>query len=90
MQREQHAQKLFRMHVQGQDDGSVLMPVEEYLASRHQDKPLGVYCVYNQEGALQYIGYARNMVLSIKVRVQLRPSTQKFMAAMFTTCMLSL
>jgi hypothetical protein len=53
---------------QGEDDGSSILPVPSYLDSRDGEKPLGVYAVYDERHALQYVGYSRNMVLAIKVR----------------------
>eukprot|EP00271_Cylindrocystis_brebissonii_P003289 TRINITY_DN140_c0_g1_i1.p1 TRINITY_DN140_c0_g1~~TRINITY_DN140_c0_g1_i1.p1 ORF type:complete len:506 (+),score=96.06 TRINITY_DN140_c0_g1_i1:175-1692(+) len=50
----------------GEDDGSLTMPVEAYVTPREARKLAGVYAVYNATGALQYVGYSRNVVLSIK------------------------
>ncbi|KAF8073253.1 NIFU1 [Scenedesmus sp. PABB004] len=50
----------------GEDDGSALLRVDDYLASRIGEKPLGVYAVLDAARALQYVGYSRNMVLAIK------------------------
>lgn len=52
---------------QGEDDGTSLVPVEQYLAVRQGEKPLGVYALYDSGRNLQYVGYARNMTLAIKV-----------------------
>lgn len=52
---------------QGEDDGSSILAVPAYLDSRDGEKPLGVYAVYDERHALQYVGYSRNMVLAIKV-----------------------
>jgi hypothetical protein len=41
--------------------------VDDYLSAREGDKPLGVYALYDAQRNLQYVGYARNMVLAIKV-----------------------
>lgn len=54
---------------QGEDDGSTVMRVEHYLASRDGERPLGVYCVFDEQMQPQYLGYSRNMVLAMKVRV---------------------
>lgn len=43
------------------------MPVERYLSVREGEKPLGVYALYDRARNLQYVGYARNMTLAIKV-----------------------
>lgn len=52
---------------QGEDDGTSLVPVERYLAVRQGEKPLGVYALYDSGRNLQYVGYARNIILAIKV-----------------------
>jgi hypothetical protein len=52
---------------QDEDDGSSIIDVQRYLASREGEKPLGVYALYDDKGNLQYVGYSRNMVLAIKV-----------------------
>lgn len=51
---------------EGEDDGSSILAVPAYLDSRDGEKPLGVYAVYDERHALQYVGYSRNMVLAIK------------------------
>jgi hypothetical protein len=56
-----------RCCLQGEDDGSSILGVPAYLDSREGEKPLGVYAVYDERHALQYVGYSRNMVLAIKV-----------------------
>lgn len=53
--------------VQGEDDGSSILPVPAYLDSREGEKPLGVYAVYDDRHNLQYVGYSRNIVLAVKV-----------------------
>lgn len=55
--------------LQGQDDGTSCVHVEEYLETRDGEKPLGVYALYNAHNAVQYVGYSRNMVLAVKVRL---------------------
>ena len=52
---------------QGEDDGQSLLPVEDYLAQRDSEKPIGVYALYDARRDLQYVGYSRNMVLAVKV-----------------------
>lgn len=52
---------------QGEDEGTELVPVVRYLETREGEKPLGVYALYNAAQILQYVGYARNMPLAIKV-----------------------
>ena len=41
--------------------------MERYLETREGEKPLGVYALYDAAQTLQYVGYARNMPLAIKV-----------------------
>ncbi|KAF5835968.1 NifU-domain-containing protein [Dunaliella salina] len=57
-----------------QDDGSVLIPVAQWLAEREGEKPLGVYALYNEHKEMQYVGYARNMVQSVRNHVLRVPS----------------
>lgn len=41
--------------------------MDEYLAARDGEKPIGVYALYDLRRDLQYVGYSRNMVLAVKV-----------------------
>lgn len=68
---------------QGEDDGTSLVPVEQYLTVRQGEKPLGVYALYDSGRNLQYVGYARNMTLAIKVllTVHLHPFSDNVLAA---------
>jgi len=50
----------------GEDDGEMLLPVNEYLETRDGEKPLGVFMIFDASETVQYISYSRNMVLSIK------------------------
>eukprot|EP00879_Flechtneria_rotunda_P013458 GHRR01014052.1.p1 GENE.GHRR01014052.1~~GHRR01014052.1.p1 ORF type:complete len:432 (+),score=154.38 GHRR01014052.1:100-1395(+) len=54
---------------QGEDDGSSIVPMSDYLRSRQGEKPLGVYAIYDQHQQLQYVGYSRNIVLAVKGHV---------------------
>ena len=54
--------------VQGEDDGSAVLPVIEYLEARDGERPVGVYALLDRRRNTQYVGYSRNMVLAIKVR----------------------
>ena len=45
------------------------MPVDEYLESRYGQTVAGVYTVHNDDGQLQYIGYARSITAAIKVHM---------------------
>ena len=47
------------------------MPVSAYLEARDGERPIGVYGLLDSRHNLQYVGYSRNMVLSIKVRAPL-------------------
>ncbi len=55
--------------VQGEDDGSAVLPVSEYLEARDGERPVGVYALLDRRRNTQYVGYSRNMVLAIKVRL---------------------
>ncbi|CAI5485585.1 unnamed protein product [Closterium sp. Naga37s-1] len=50
----------------GEDDGTLLSPVPDYVAARELQKLAGIYAVYDGAGALQYVGYSRNIVVSLK------------------------
>ncbi|CAI5497632.1 unnamed protein product [Closterium sp. Naga37s-1] len=50
----------------GEDDGTLLSPVQDYVAARELQKLAGIYAVYDGAGALQYVGYSRNIVVSLK------------------------
>eukprot|EP00882_Tetradesmus_deserticola_P012317 GHRQ01013056.1.p1 GENE.GHRQ01013056.1~~GHRQ01013056.1.p1 ORF type:complete len:463 (+),score=198.26 GHRQ01013056.1:85-1389(+) len=54
---------------EGEDDGSSILAVPGFLASREGEKPLGVYAVYDERHALQFVGYSRNMVLAVKTHL---------------------
>ena len=51
---------------EGEDDANALIPVDQYLESRHGEKPVGVFAVYDKKRNLQYISYSGNIVLSIR------------------------
>ncbi|KAJ7523359.1 hypothetical protein O6H91_18G048500 [Diphasiastrum complanatum] len=50
----------------GEDDGSSIMGWDEYVLPRETTKFAGVYAVYHETGMLQYVGYSRNVILSLK------------------------
>lgn len=50
----------------GEDDGQSILPLREYLDDRDGEKPIGVYALYDQRRELQYVGFSRNIVLSVK------------------------
>lgn len=53
--------------VQGEDDGTALLPLATYLRDRENKRLIGVYALYDSRRELQYIGYARNFIQLIKV-----------------------
>lgn len=53
--------------LQGQDDGTSCLSVQEYLETRDGERPLGVYALYDAHNNVQYVGYSRNMVIAVKV-----------------------
>jgi hypothetical protein len=55
--------------LQGEDDGTSILPVPAYLAGREGEKPVGVYALYDSRRNLQYVGYGRNVVLAVRVSV---------------------
>ena len=58
--------------MQGEDDGCSLLATAGYVAAREGEKPVGVYALYDDKRNLQYVGYARNVVLAVKVRAARR------------------
>ena len=54
--------------VQGEDDGSTLIEMSHFLKSRRGERPVGVYAIHDVSKQMQYVGYSRNVVLSIQVR----------------------
>eukprot|EP01018_Ginkgo_biloba_P026183 Gb_03585 [translate_table: standard] len=50
----------------GEDDGSSILPFQDYVKSRENSKLVAVYAVYNTHDKIQYVGYSRNVVLSLK------------------------
>lgn len=55
-------------HSQGEDDGTALVDVDGFVAAREGERLTGVYALYDARRSLQYVGYARSIVLAIKVR----------------------
>jgi len=51
---------------EGEDDGTAIVSTESYLESRDGERPVGVFALYDSRRNLQYVGYSRNMVLSIR------------------------
>lgn len=58
--------------IDGEDDGSSLIPVDVFLKERqderkvHRQPPVGVFAVYDVSKTLQYVSYSRNIPLSVK------------------------
>ena len=55
-------------HFQGEDDGTALVDVDGFVDAREGERLTGVYALYDARRSLQYVGYARSIVLAIKVR----------------------
>ena len=68
-----HQSKEKYRFIDGEDDGSSLVPLEEFLAKRSGSErapPVGVYAIYDASRALQYVSYSRNIVLAVKSRLE--------------------
>ena len=50
----------------GEDDGTAIVPVDAYLDSRDGERPVGVFALFDARRNLQYVGYSRNVVLSVR------------------------
>eukprot|EP00270_Netrium_digitus_P014289 TRINITY_DN4836_c0_g1_i2.p1 TRINITY_DN4836_c0_g1~~TRINITY_DN4836_c0_g1_i2.p1 ORF type:complete len:547 (+),score=147.99 TRINITY_DN4836_c0_g1_i2:51-1643(+) len=53
----------------GEDDGTVKVPLSDYVTSRDAQKLAGVYAIYDDQQSLQYVGFSRNIVLSLKTHL---------------------
>ncbi|KAK9852334.1 hypothetical protein WJX84_005018 [Apatococcus fuscideae] len=51
---------------QGEDDGSQVMETAYFLDSRGDERPMGIYALYDTQEQLQYVGYSRNLVLAVQ------------------------
>ena len=51
---------------EGEDDGNSTVSYEDYLPPRESFKFAGVYAVYDTSEVLQYVGYSRNVVSTLK------------------------
>uniref|UniRef100_A0A0D6QVR1 NIF system FeS cluster assembly NifU C-terminal domain-containing protein n=1 Tax=Araucaria cunninghamii TaxID=56994 RepID=A0A0D6QVR1_ARACU len=49
----------------GEDDGSSIIPFQAYVSARDNLKFGGVYAIYDTQDQIQYVGYSRNVVLSL-------------------------
>ena len=71
--------------MQGEDDGTSVVPVSSWLASREGAVVPGVYAVYDAAQALQLVSYSRNVVLSLRGHVvRLQRCTQATQALLCT------
>lgn len=65
-----HATRRPYQFVQGEDDGSAILPIAAFLARRKLSPdtlpPMGVFAIYDSDRTLQYVSYSRNIVLSVK------------------------
>lgn len=61
-----HAESGTYRPVEGEDDGGLITPVDAYLEARDGFKPPGVFAIYDSSKTLQYVGFSRNIVLSVK------------------------
>eukprot|EP01025_Chloroclados_australasicus_P027940 TRINITY_DN2764_c0_g1_i1.p1 TRINITY_DN2764_c0_g1~~TRINITY_DN2764_c0_g1_i1.p1 ORF type:complete len:445 (-),score=49.46 TRINITY_DN2764_c0_g1_i1:234-1568(-) len=50
----------------GEDTGEFLIPIGEYLNARESIKQLAVYAIYDKGRELQYVGYSRNVVATVR------------------------
>ncbi len=55
------------VRLQGEDDGATLVDLDSFVARREGERLTGVYALYDARRSLQYVGYARSIVLAIKV-----------------------
>eukprot|EP00884_Botryococcus_braunii_P017053 jgi/Botrbrau1/4030/Bobra.0016s0037.1 len=56
--------------IQGEDDGTALMPLAAYLRDRENKRLIGVYALYDSHREVQYVGYARNFIQLIKAHLK--------------------
>ena len=61
---EQHAAREYRS--QEGEDGGTVFTLDDWVERRDGEKPTGLYAVYDEEETLQYIGYSRNLVRSVR------------------------
>ncbi|GLJ07063.1 hypothetical protein SUGI_0056910 [Cryptomeria japonica] len=54
----------------GEDDGSSILTFQDYVNSRDNLKFGGVYAIYDAQGEIQYVGYSRNVILSLKSHME--------------------
>ncbi|KAH9311825.1 hypothetical protein KI387_026860, partial [Taxus chinensis] len=51
---------------EGEDDGASILPFQDYVNRRDNLKFGGVYAIYDSQDQIQYVGYSRNVILSLK------------------------
>ena len=56
----------------GELDGTGLFALEEWLGKREGTKPCGLYAIYDSDERLQFVGYARNIVLAVRGYTELK------------------
>lgn len=61
-----HAAEAAYEPIAGEDDGTALVPVDPFLAKRDGARPPGVFAIHDESGRLQFVGYSRNIVLSVR------------------------
>ncbi|GBG69753.1 hypothetical protein CBR_g4584 [Chara braunii] len=50
----------------GEDDGSIMLAFEDWADPREGQRPAGVFAIYDGDESLQYVGYSRNIVVSLR------------------------
>eukprot|EP00898_Chlorokybus_atmophyticus_P007762 jgi/Chlat1/7988/Chrsp7S07745 len=50
----------------GEDDGAVVVELEQWASVRELAKPAGVYAIYDEADTLQYVGYSRSMAVAVR------------------------
>eukprot|EP00249_Psilotum_nudum_P021913 c28297_g1_i2 orf=667-2055(+) len=64
---------------EGEDDGSTILPLHDYVQRRENMEFTGIYAVYDMYAKLQYIGYSRNIIKSLKChKDQVEPAKCSF------------
>lgn len=62
---EEHGSEGYRLRP-GVDDGSETVLVDDWLAEREMERPLGVFAIYDRDRKPQYVSYSRNVVVSVR------------------------
>lgn len=53
-------------HPSVSDDGTSIEALDAYISARDGTKFAGIFSLYNSQNALQYVGYSRNVILSLR------------------------